>query len=230
MTPLRPFLRGENVDLVVPTPEHVASSTWPDWFNSQHTSRYLVHGVFSNSREDQQSFLAGLKGSNRFALLITPAGQPDPIGVVSLSGIDFRQGTAAIAIVMDQESEFSTSPLASLEAMALMTTHAFEVMGLRRIEAGQVYPALQRWARMLELLGYRAEGIKRQAFQRGHQISDVVVLGCIYEDYLRIRDGRTAFWPGNVEARRLIATLPRRSHAEAVEAALRAVSADYFGD
>ena len=131
---------------------------------------------------------------------------------------------------MDLESEFRTSPLASLEAMALMTQHAFEVMGLRRVEAGQVYPALQRWARMLELLGYRAEGIKRQSFQRGHDRSDVVVLGCLYDDYRRIRDSRTAFWPGNDEVRRLIAALPRRSYAEIVEAGLRAMAADYFGE
>ncbi len=230
MTELRPFYRGENIDLIVPTPAYAANSTWPDWFNSQTTSRYLVHGVFGNSREDQQAFLAGMKSSNRFALLITPPGQPEPIGVVSLSGIDFRQGSAAIAIVMDMESEFRTSPLASLEAMTLMTQHAFEVMGLQRVEAGQVYPALQRWARMLELLGFRAEGIKRQSFRRGHQRSDVVILGCLYEDYLKIRDRRTAFWPGNDEMRRLIAALPNRSYAEVVEDGLRAMASEYFGD
>jgi RimJ/RimL family protein N-acetyltransferase len=226
----RPFYAGENINLVVPTLDHVANSSWSDWFNSQQTSRHTSHAILANTVEDQQAFFTSMKTTGRFALLITPADDPTPIGVVSLSGVDFRQGTAAVAIVMDTESQLAVSPFASLEAMALITRHAFDVMGLRRVEAGQAYPALLRWTRLLELLGYRAEGFKRESFARGREVSDVVVLGCLYETYRRLADERDgAFWPGSSKVSKLMLELPRPSFAELLDTTTRGLEAKYFG-
>ena len=225
----RPFYSGENINLVVPTIEHVEQSSWADWFNSQQTSQFTSHAILANTTEDQRAFFLGMRSSGRFALLITTAEDPSPIGVVSLSGIDFRQGTAAIAIVMDTQTELTVSPFASLEAMAIMTRHAFEVMGLRRVEAGQAYPALLRWTRLLELVGYRAEGFKRGSFARGRDVSDVVVLACVYENYARLVEARGgSLWPGTSEVAKLMLKLPKQSFAERLDAKTRALESEYF--
>jgi RimJ/RimL family protein N-acetyltransferase len=224
----RPFYSGETVNLIVPTAQHVDESTWADWFNSQHTSQHTSHAILANTVEDQRAFFLGMRQSGRFALLITTADDPTPIGVVSLSGIDFRQGTAAIAIVMDTETDLTPSPFASLEAMAIMTRHAFDVMGLRRVEAGQVYPALRRWTRLLELVGYRAEGFKRASFARGREISDVVVLAALYEDYARLVESRGGtLWPGASGMAKLMRALPKKSFAEQLDDATRALTVHY---
>lgn len=137
----------------------------------------------------------------------------------------------AIALVMDTETQHASSPFASLEAMALATQHGFEALGLSRINAGQVYPALAKWNQLLEILGYRAEGFRRQAFRRGHIVSDEVTLACLYLNYtslLAIRGG--ALWPGVDRVRTLIRELPRTPFAQLLDESYRALEASYFGD
>ena len=226
----RPFYEGENIDLIVPTVEHARESSWPDWFNDQHTTRYTHHGIFPNSVEDQVEFVQGLRASGRIALLITAKGRETPVGTVSLSSVDMRNRTAAIAIVMDTKTAETVHPQAALEAISLMTEHAFNVLGLRRIDSGQAYPALARWNQMLEILGYRTEGIRRNAFARGHVISDDVIMACLHENFSALVDQRGGrLWPGSKAAIELIRSLPAQSFAARLDEAYRALEAEYFG-
>jgi RimJ/RimL family protein N-acetyltransferase len=231
MTTPRAFYSGETIDLVVPTIEHVESSSWADWFNSQQTNRYTNHAIFPNTVEYQRDFFLSLRDSGRLALMVTSKGNDEPIGTVSLSGIDFRKRLATIAIVMDTESEVPKSTFASLEAMAALTQHTFDVLGLERVQAGQVYPALAKWNQLLEILGYRSEGFRRAAFSRGHDVSDEVTLACLYPHYRRIVESRGgSLWPGSTEALALIRALPRKPFAELLDESYRSIEAEYFGD
>lgn len=227
---MRPFYSGETINLVVPTPEHARDSSWADWFNSQKTTQHTTHGLLPNTREAQQQFQQELSAGSRLALLITTKTSPEPVGIVSLSSIDLRRQTAAIAIIMDTEGEIPRSPFAALEAMAILTEHGFDVLGLRRIEAGQVFPALSRWNRMLELLGYRSEGFKRQAFRRGHSVSDEVVMGVLFEDFTELKDRRDGvFWPGSSTINAELKALPAEGFAEVLFRAIKRAEAEYFG-
>lgn len=228
LTP-RPFYSGENVNLIVPTRAHAESSTWSDWFNSQRTTKFTTRGLMPNSVETQVEFQQGLTEGSRFALLICPTDSSDPIGIVSLSSIDHRRHSAAIAVIMDTETKVPHSPFASLEAMALVTEHGFEVLGLHRIDAGQVYPALERWNRLLELLGFRSEGFKRQAFRRGHEVSDEVVMGALYSDFLALKESRNgAFWPGSKAIQEEIRQLPAKGFASVLFEAYKKAERSYF--
>ncbi len=219
------------MDLLVPTMDHVENSSWSQWFNSQRTNRFTNHAVFPNTIEKQRDFFANLQSGQRLSLLIASKSSAEPIGTVSFSGIDFRHRVASVAIVMDTESDTRYSPLASLEAMAIMTTHGFDVMGLERIEAGQAYPGLAKWNQMLELVGYRAEGIERNKFRRGRQVHDVVHLACLVQTYDRLTAARGgALWPGADAALALIRDLPKRSFTEVLDETHRALEREYFGD
>ena len=230
MKAVRPFYTGETIDLVVPTIEHVENSSWSDWFNNQKTNQFTNHAIFPNTIEAQRDFFLGL-GNSRFSLLVTAKDRKVPIGTVSLSGIDFRRRLAAIAIVMDTQTEERVSAFASLEALATLTQHAFDVMGLDRIEAGQVYPGLARWNQLLELLGYRSEGFKRAAFSRGHVVSDEVTMACLYSNYRKIADARDGvLWPGTHAVIGLVRALPKKSFAQTLDEAHRMLEAEYFGD
>lgn len=226
----RPFYIGENINLVIPTKEHVEHSSWTDWFNSQITTAHTTHGIFPNFIENQHKFLDDLSSGQRLALLIeNPIFPQNPIGIVSLSSIDLRKQTAAIAIIMDTETSVPHSPLASLEAMAALTSHGFDVLGLRRIDAGQVFPALARWNRLLELLAFRTEGFKRQAFRRGHEVMDEVVMGALYEDYQILKQKRSGkFWPGSKEIKKEIAELPKSGYASVLYDAITLEHQKYF--
>lgn len=230
MTTRRPFYQGETIDLLVPTRADIENSTWVDWFNSQKTSKYTQHAIFPNTQEKQVSFYDSLQTSERIALLVATKEDHHVVGTVSLSGIDFRRSSAAIAIVMDTEATPGASPLASLEAMALLTQHAFDVLGLKRINAGQVYPALDKWSQLLETIGFRSEGFRRQAFVRGQDVSDELVLACLYLHYAELVSARAGFlWPGSDKMRDLIRALPRKSFAAVLDDAHRELEISYFG-
>lgn len=227
----RPFYRGETIDLVVPAPHHLTSSSWADWLNDELTTRFTTHGLMPNSVNTQARFLESLDNGDRFALLITPKGNDQPIGVVSLASIDYRKGSCALAIIMDLQTEQSHSPLAALEAVALVTTHAFDKLGMRRIDAGQVFPEHERWRKSLELLGYRAEGIRRDAFKRGYDISDEVMLGCRYNVYFSLKSQRGGkLWTSVSDMTDKLAKIPKQSFAQVLDAAIRVIESNYFKD
>lgn len=224
------FYNGETIDLIVPTRELAEKSTWYSWFNSQGTTRFTDHGIFPNTPEQQIEFFNSLKSGTRFALLLRLKNHTEPSGVVSLSSINFRKRTAALAIVTDTEANPAIPPFATMEAVAAVTEHGFNVMGLRRIESGQVYPALSKWNQMLELFGYRAEGFRRKAYSRGQVISDEVAMACLYENFAEICEQRDQqFWPGAKEISQLIRKLPKQSFAEKLDAMMRELEENHFG-
>ena len=190
------FYAGESIDLCVPSERAVLEDGWADWLNDQETCKYLDHGVFPNHAENQIDFLEGLQKRERFALLICAKDTGRAIGVISLSAIDFRKSSAQISLVVGKPLKGLAGGMAPLEAMALVTRHGFEVMGLNRIWAGQVFPGLSAWNRLLEAIGYRTEGILRDAFKRGHRRDNTAVISCLYDNYQAICVRRGALWPG----------------------------------
>lgn len=113
-----------------------------------------------------------------------------------------------------------------------MTQHDFDVMGLKRLDASQAYPALVRWNRLLEILRHRAEGSRKQAFVRGHVASDIVIRASLYEKNYReltlTRNGDP--WPGTSETRRLIGSLPKNAFAELLHEEIRALELAHCAD
>lgn len=224
------FYNGETIDLIVPTKELAEKSTWYSWFNSQGTTKFTDHGIFPNTPEKQVAFFNSLSNGSRFALLLRLKNHTEPSGVVSLSSIDFRKRTASLAIITDTEANPSIPPFAAMEAVAAVTEHGFNVMGLRRIESGQVYPALSKWNQMLEIFGYRTEGFRRKAYSRGQVISDEVAMACLYEHFEEISSQRdNKFWPGAREISQLIRKLPKESYAEQLDSMMRELENKYFG-
>jgi RimJ/RimL family protein N-acetyltransferase len=103
--------------------------------------------------------------------LVVEKEQQKLCGVISLSTI--KATSAQIALVIPGKVP---GKLIALEAMARMTEHGFNAMGLRRVWAGQAYPGLRAWGQRLETLGYRPEAIIREGFVKGHTISDSVYI------------------------------------------------------
>ncbi|MCA9566779.1 MAG: hypothetical protein KC656_03015 [Myxococcales bacterium] len=213
------FIAGELVDLLVPSEQDIEDG-WADWFNDQPTCRFLGHGAFPMFPADQRAFLESLRKRDRIALMLRPKGEEKTIGTVSLSSLDLHNRTAQIALVLGARTPGRHS-LLPLEGMARLMEHGFEVLGLRRIWAGQAFPGLSKWSRKLEVLGLLCEGHARGGFARGRVVTDSIPLGCLVEDYDALRasrDGR--FWSSAVEMQAEIDALPKTPFAEEVAAAM----------
>lgn len=220
------FISGETIDLCVPSRLAIERDEWADWFNNEKTTRFLLQGVYPNRIEDQLEFYDTLKEGRRFAVMIRPKGSSSVTGIISLSSINHIARSAQISLVIN---ETYIGKLIALEAMARVTEHGFERMGLERIWAGQAFPGLATWNRMLELLGYRTEGVLRKGFIKGRNVSDSVLISCLFEDYVQIKELRDGhYWLGNAIMYRLVKALPKEGFADILSRLIEDAGKEYY--
>jgi len=153
------FIEGENLNLLIPTKKFILNSYWHKILNSSRNTKYLDHGLFPNTIDDQVKFLLSSKKEGRIVLIIE--NNLNFCGVISLSSINFEKLQCDISLVLNNDislGKTSRNPLVALEAIAILTQHAFDKLGLNRISAGQCIDLL-KWQNFMELCGYVLEGI-----------------------------------------------------------------------
>lgn len=202
------FIKGELMDLCIPTPEYAKESDWYSWFNNPKTNRYLEQGMFPNTREDELAFYQSEKSKRLLLAIIDKYGEN--IGVASLSFIDFSKRRADVALVL---SEKDREPLCALEAVARITEHAFTTMGLIRLQGGQ-HQNLKPWANLMELIGYRNEGIWVNGFVKGAERVNVNRIAINIEDYNFIVNKRGALWDSNDNMMKRVRKLPKKCYLD----------------
>lgn len=221
------FIKGETIDLVIPNERAIDEDGWHSWFNDQEKTKYLEHGLFPTTKEQQRERLQKINDNPKDALvlLVLPKNADKVIGVASISRINWHFRSGHFGIMMGSSERFEGAIFHGMEAKARMVEHAFEVMGLERVW-GQQALDLQSWQHVQVLFGFRPEGLARQAFRRGRKSSDLLLSACLLEDYLRIKELRNGdYWPGSQRLLELMRKLPKRSLvgdvAKAIDGAVR---------
>jgi len=223
------FLAGELVDLVLPNERAIHIDGWHTWLNDQTLTRNMEQGMYPTSAVQQEAFLAELRSTHsRIALMIKPKNEDRVVGICSLSRISHVTRQADFAMIVAKRSETFKSSFYGMEAKCLMTEHAFDTVGLERINSYQS-TALKDWQRWQILFGYKMEGIMRKAFRKGHRTHDLMVSGCLLEDYLAlkcVRGGR--LWPGQDRIMALIRDLPGESLEQKLQKVLATTIDDHY--
>ena len=222
---LNVFISGEIIDLCVPTREFAEKSDWDSWFNDPKITRYLEQGVFPNSPGFQVDFL---EKQQKERLLLIISNRKEYLGVVSLSSIDFFKKRAQVALVMNSASDVLKSPLISLEALARITEHGFQTMGLNRIAGGQHINLSAGWGQRMELFGYRVEGINRHSFVKGREIADGVWVAAVYEDYMKIKSIRGEYWDSAAKMEERIKKLSKNKFIDGLQAFMNEKGESYY--
>src|SRR5689334_12153370 len=101
------FLSGDIIYLRTPDIEKdVMNGDWHQWFNDQEITKYLVHGVYPNTRELQRELVfSQLKNPNAILFSIVSNETDKMIGVISLKGIDLLNRNAEIGLVMGLDNK-----------------------------------------------------------------------------------------------------------------------------
>lgn len=203
------FLSGETVDLCAPSEDTWVLDQWYRWFNKAEITKYLAQGVYPNTRKTQQVYCEALtNNTSRIALLIKPKQHDLFVGVASLSSIDPVMRQCDFAMVIGERLSGGDSLFYGMESKCLMTEHAFENLGVERINSTQVVKLL-RWQRWQILFGYQIEGLLRKKFRKGQKVYDVLASSCLLEDYEKIKDLRNGkLWPGRAVMFELLKKLP----------------------
>lgn len=200
------FIAGEKVNLCVPQSEDF--EVWSSWFNNYKYTKFLEQGKFPNTVEQQFEFYRDAQNSNRFIAHIKSKDE-QLLGVISLSEINYEKSSCQISIVCPVKS--TAAPYAALEAMAITTEHAFIRLGLSRVWAGQAYPGLKKWSQHLELIGFKTEGVIRDGFVHGIEVTPAISISVTKKDFLSLikrREGK--LWAGEKKTRYMIAKLKNK--------------------
>ena len=88
------FIEGELVNLCIPNSSAIENDGWHTWFNRISDLQYTTHGIFPNTRENQELFLKNLDKKESIVLLVCTKTDNSAVGVVSLQDLDltFRIG------------------------------------------------------------------------------------------------------------------------------------------
>lgn len=224
MNELDIFIRGENINLCVPTEEFALKSDWYSWFNDPDINLNLDQGLFPNTPQSQFEFLKTEK-DKRLVLIVQY--KQKYVGVVSLSAINYQKRSAQFAIVINYKADMRASPYIALEAAALTTEHGIAKMGMERIWAGQ-HVRLAAWGQRLELLGYRVEGIASNSFVKGLDVNSSLMIACGLEDYRRLVEKRGRYWDSLALMKKRAERLPKRRFADMLQEFLAEVGSEYY--
>lgn len=225
----QPFIKGELVNLSVPNQLAIDEDGWAEWFNNTAELQATEHGIYPNHRNSQQRFLESLADDRTKIVLLTC----DPVsgkafGVISLQNINLRERAAEIAMNSAGWHKQNVHPLATLEAMARLTQHGFDQLGLIRIYAGHAFPILRNWNKMMELIGFRTEGISKDSHVRGHHIEDLAQTCCLYKNYIALKDNRGSLWGSAKLIRETLKYQPKKSYAELLSEQMDIIEEEHF--
>ena len=193
---LKIFIKGECCDLCIPDEDLAYESDWFDIFNSSENTEFLFQGVYPNTREMQRDFFNNASKNGRLILIIKSSGRMQ--GVISLSNIDLSRKSAGLAMVLDRRVFHREKYLIGLEAICLIVKHAFEEIGIERINSGHPVD-LVNWHSRKELIGFRYEGLSRSSFIKGMHVKDGLISSIILSDYIFLKKIRGDLWDGKIK-------------------------------
>ena len=111
----------------------------------------------------------------------TLRGAAEVIGTVALVRIDRSNGRAEVGFLLGRPHQ--GRGLAA-EAVSAVLAHAFDSMGLRRVEA-DIDPDNTPSLRLVERLGFQREGLLRERWCVAGQVTDTVFLGLLRREWAR---------------------------------------------
>lgn len=178
------FLTGKTVSLCLPNIDSdIIDGEWHGWFNNQRITEFLEHGNRPiSSVEEAEVVRSELNKASSLILTIVGNSDGKLAGVISIKDIDHLRRRGEIALVTNEQR----LPGGALEAMALMTAHAFDRLNLQKLYAGQ-HEGLWKWVNTLTLIGYKIEGLRRQHGFRNGRPYDVILTGVTADDFFKLR-------------------------------------------
>lgn len=210
MPKLKILIKGETINLCLPTLKFAKGDVWYKWLNNKIIIKNLSNQYrkLNNTKKKQEKFF--LANKNVRVLLVISTKNHIHKGIVSLSNINKNQRTCDIALISDPTIEPDLAPFAGLEAIALMTTYAFDKMNMKKINgAGNLN--LKKWQQRMELFGYQFNFFEKNLEKTKYKKKLDYVVSCNYEDYKFLIKKRGKLWDSLAKMTLRIGKLPKKS-------------------
>ncbi len=149
--------------------------------NQPDYEKMIVGWTLPLSTKDQKEWYQGFQNTMSTIRFTIETEADGPVGMIGIGEIDWKNGTATGLGMRIAKKEIRTKGLATDAWMTLMR-YAFEELRLNRINGSALsYNAAS--LRVCEKVGFKVEGTQRQAVYKNGEFHDVVMLGCLKEDY-----------------------------------------------
>jgi RimJ/RimL family protein N-acetyltransferase len=146
------------------------------WINDWETVQYLASRYPRSRKVEREWLTAGDPAFGDTAFIVETLGEGQPIGWLGLHEMapEHREAHLGIAI---GEAEYRDGGYGT-DIMRTVARAAFDVMNLNRIEL-TVYDWNTRAIRVYEKVGYKREGLLREAMFRAGKWHDLVLMGLL---------------------------------------------------
>lgn len=155
-------------NLLNPNYETILFTTTPVIFTKSGIRSYIENVVKDRSRID---FLIYSKETDEI------------VGDVALNEIDSRNRCCNIRIAIDSSANFGKGY--GKEAMLLTLNYGFGMLNLHKVELS-VLPSNERGIHLYEKLGFKREGVRRDAQFFNHKYHDMITMGLLENEFQEI--------------------------------------------
>lgn len=156
-----------------------------DMINDDYISQMVVGWSFPVSKKEQFDWYNRVISSENKRFTICLKENDKPVGMVTLTDIDYINRTALHGIKLHPSCPQGKG-IATDAVMTLMEL-AFNQMNLNRLDGSWlVYNTGSK--RLYERCGWREEGIKRSAIYRNGEYHDMAVSGILKEEFLAAKE------------------------------------------
>ncbi len=107
-------------------------------------------------------------------------GEDEPVGVVSLANISHANSSADLSVIVGDEKNRDQG--LGTEAIRILLGYAFEDLGLNRV-ALSVFEFNGTAIHAYEKLGFKREGLLRQALWRNGCFHDAILMSILTQDW-----------------------------------------------
>lgn len=153
------------------------TSDYLNWMNDSQVTQYLESRFYPQTMESIRQFVDDCASDPACLFLaVRDSVTNKHIGNIKLHRIDRRHNSGEMSIMIGDKSFWGKG--IATEAIALLTSYAFNVLGLHKLTA-ECYAVNAGSRRAFEKAGYVLEATRRQQYICNGQRVDAFVLGCV---------------------------------------------------
>lgn len=149
--------------------------------NDPEFEKMIIGWSFPISKKDEAEWFAKQKNGLDNLRYTIETEADGAVGMIGLRDIDWKNGEATGGGMRIARKEIRTRGLATDAWMTLMR-YAFEELRLNRVNGSAlVYNAAS--IKVCERVGFKKEGLKREAVYKNGKYHDMIYYGCLRSDY-----------------------------------------------
>lgn len=183
------FLRGKKVLLRSVEKEDIEMLR--ELSNDPEFEKMIVGWSYPISKKDQLNWYENYKADDKTLRFIIETEQDGAIGMTGLLNIDWKNGVADAGGMRVAKKELRCKGIAT-DAYMTLFRYAFDELRLNRINGSVIsYNTISQ--HVTEKVGFKKEGVLRQAVFKNGKYEDVIILGILKDDYKNVIES-TNYW------------------------------------